>query len=705
MAQTYQYSSLNPIQNPSVTPADIARSQADNNAASQQSSQSNTQTGSTAVFSANDAQDYLNSKILPAISSGTAAVNAQNAVVAAKNQMAQANQGAAKKPGEATSVVKDQSNASLAANGNATDASQKTPEQQIADTPEPSHQWVYDANGNRSQVPIGAMPAGFSVTPPPKNPVTANTPILSEFFGTDGAKYQSFSDGTYGKLDSSGRYIGQINGAEFDEQHDQSPSGIIANLRSEMVSVTNGSYPLTPVQQAQVNGINSQFDALEKQQDKINKNLTGGTTVAMNLYGMGTSLSGMAEIQETVSSGIAKIGDLQAKAASAVADMTSSFNKDNMANLLQSYNAYKDAQDEMQTHFDKIQDAISKKAEDDRNYNLNVQKFDLSKKSEDFDEAYKREDLALKERANQIADNANVPPSVPVTATGAPDAVAQKNFLASLPPATATAVKELAAYKMNPTDLSSRAGPNGTPSQRQQMITLAHQYDPNYDENQYAARAAYLKNLQSGTLATAILSANKAVAHLDSFSKEVVKLGNTPSSKLNTVLGAGMSMLSPTYQESKSKAATDALGVKDELAKFFKGSGSTDITSIEEWGKQVNENESEGSVKGTVSGAISLMHGQLESITQQYRSVMGRDPELGDIVQPETMAHLSDLKNRGYEVDIPGVLYTDKSAYVKNTPDAQTSLQSAYNDLVSANDPANPPTPDNVLELAQLKYQ
>lgn len=667
----------------------------------------------SAVFSSNEAQDFITQKILPSLNKGSAAIAGQNALMAAKNSVDGVDKNYQIKPGESTATYQSRIDSYNASKTGKTEppVQQSDPVGEILNTPDPGNQWIYDANGQKTQNPIGNVPPGFTAAPPVKNPVDAKTPVLTEFFGADGAKYQAYNDGSYGKLDPNGNFIGNVSGGEFTNAHTASPTGIIEGLRADMLSVTKGTYPLTPIQTAQVNGLNAQFDDLLKQQKTANENLTGGTTVAMNLYGMGNSLSGLSTIQATVTSGISKISSLQTQAAKAVADMQSSFQEDNMKNLLNSYNSFKDAQDEMQAHFDKIQEAVAKKAEEDRNYNLSVKKFeqdaknsdrtyDLDVKKEAFDEAYKREDLALKHRANSIAESQLNVPVVNVGTDGSPDPKAQKDFLATLPPATATAVKALTDYTFNPASLSSRAGPNGGPSQRQQMITLAHQFDPNYDENQYAARAAYLKNLQAGQMSQGIAAGNKAIQHLVSFTNSLEAVNNGGvSSKLNAVHNTLNAPMDKNLQKNLTEVNAKATAVSDELAKFFKGTGASDVNSIESWEKKLNPNATPSERKGLVEGAIELLGGQLTVMEQQYTTTMGKPPALNKILQADTINKLSDLKNRGYKVDIPGVLYTDKDAFLRSEADGTTKLKSAYDILISQGYEA---TPENVLQAAQI---
>lgn len=486
-----------------------------------------------------------------------------------------------------------------------------------------------------------------------------------------------------------------------------------------------GVIPLNAGEQAQIAGLQQQFGALIQQQQLQNTQANG----VANIRGYQT---GAAEydpsfqvktIGSIVTAGINKVADLNIKMASAVADLTQSFKDNDIKAVKEAWDVYNTAatkrQDVLQHTIDQTSAAIKdardftyKQQEDERNYQMNLAKFQESvnndafsqdldtkkfnqqQKTDAFDQAYKMEDLALKKRANAIAQQQIAVPSVPMAATGAPDKSAQQAFLATLPPATATAIQELTAYKMNPADFSTRSVGGGI-SQRQQMLTLAHQYDPTFDENQYAARSAYLKNLQSGTLSQGIVSGNKAINHLLSFTDSVSKLPNGPIGFINSFDNAAT--LNQGVRKNITTANVEGNGVKDELAKFFKGTGSSDVKSIDDWSKQLNTNASPAAQQGLIQGALNLFSGQFNVLNQQYQSTMGK-PADTTIIQPETISKLSDLKNKGYTVDIPGVDYTDKDAYLKYGGGTQESLTNAYNILKQA---GLPTTPENILQAAQ----
>lgn len=235
-------------------------------------------------------------------------------------------------------------------------------ESAIVNTPDAGHQFYYDSQGNQVQLPVGtAPPAGYTTTNPKAGPSTS---VVNSVVDTVGNTYKQFSDGTYGIYDVAGNYQGATTQTGFTNA--QSAASVMSSLQQVM----NGTYPLTADQQAQIAGIQSQFAQLIQQQQTANANLTGGTTVAENLYGMGNSIAGLGEIKGTVDAGLAKIADLNSQMVSAVAQMRSGFQTDNLNMLKSAFDIYNTTATNRQNEIDKIQAAqaaVVKAAQDRQN--------------------------------------------------------------------------------------------------------------------------------------------------------------------------------------------------------------------------------------------------------------------------------------------------------------------------------------------------
>ncbi len=501
-------------------------------------------------------------------------------------------------------------------------------------------------------------------------------------------------------------------------------------MSNTITNLQNGTIPLTPGEQAQVDGLKSQWQTLLDQQTQANKNYVTGTQILAARSGVMQYAPGryLGDVQKAISDGVNKVSDLMVKEASAVATLTQALKDKDIGAVKDAFTAYttasKTRQDALNSTIKDTQDAIktaADAADKQRNYELDVQKFQETQDNDAFDRAFKVEQQKFEEtkQAETIRHNkateaidafkagqgaggggiGNNLSSAPLDATGNPDPAAQQQVLAQITdqygPMTAVAVKSLAEYTMNPADWKAGATKGMT---RDQAVTLAKMYDPTYNEANYTVRATYLKNLassQTGTVGSAINSANKSINHLTAF---VTTMGQVPNSQVGFINAFQNAVtLNPVQRENLSRAQTEGLGVAEELAKFFKGSGTVDVASIEAWKSQLSTNASPASVRGLTQGAVDLLAGQLQTLAEQYQSTMGKAPET-DFLNPSARASLSSLKNQGYKIDIPGILYTDKSAYIKNDPSAQQNMSAAVDALTQAGLPL---TPDNILQAAQ----
>lgn len=560
-------------------------------------------------------------------------------------------------------------------------------------------------------------------------PSSPSTTVKSDVSYGNNQRLVTYEDGTTNIVnqtrnpDGSVSYTPDINQADINNaKSDQSKllSGLDdanKSFNDTINSIKNGAIPLDNGQQAQISALQSQYN------DVIQKQVLANTA-AQGLGNIRGYQKGAAEYDPTfqaktigsiVSAGQQKIAELDTKMAGAVADLTDKFKQENITLIKAAWDQYqqfyKDKNDALQKTISDSQAAI-KDAQTQANWqtdmNLKQMTFDEKVKTDQFDQVYKMEDLALKRKQTSLDVGGTNLPVVQTSPSGAVDKASQQQFLSSLPGGTTgamgTAIQGLTSYTIDPNTFSSRIPAGQTQSQRQQLVTMAKQFDPSFDEKQYSVRAKYQKDLASntsGTVGGAINSANKAVNHLTAFVDSMSQLPSATLSSVNYLLRNSIYQLSPTERQTIKTAQTEGVGVADELAKFFKGTGASDVKSVEDWKSQLSTNGTPSDIKGLTQGAITLLSGQLETLSEQYQRTMGKPPTT-NLLGASAITNLSNLKNQGYKVDIPGILYTDKNAYVTSNPNAQDNLKSAYDQLKQS---GLPTTPENILQVAQELYQ
>jgi len=227
-------------------------------------------------------------------------------------------------------------------------------------------------------------------------------------------------------------------------------------------------------------------------------------------------------------------------------------------------------------------------------------------------------------------------PVVSFGADGLPDPQAQDAFLKSIPdPKYAAVVKKVANYEFDPTKITTLRG-----DQRLQLIKDAAAYDPTFDGTQFGVRQKVRNAYTVGMQGQTITSANTVIGHLAAFNEKVKKLGNGDFVPLNQV---GNLIKQGTSDPTLALLMTDRQAVASELAKFFKGTGATDLTTTEEWLKRLDPNMGSTAMQANVKEIIeNLMKSRLDEMGSQYSAAMGK-PYNFAFLSPETAKVLTNL--------------------------------------------------------------
>lgn len=272
-------------------------------------------TTAPAVYSGQSATNQLNNKILPAMN------NANQSILDQQTKL-QAEKDAAAKVVPTTTP----------------------PPTTTEQVPQTGTKFIYKADGSMISVPLStdATSLGYSETKPVQKPV-AETAELSS-----GTSLKRYNDGTYGLYNMDGEYLGVGTAQQFNNAKNTQ------STLDKLNQASNGAYPLTASQQSQIDAVKSTYANLERKQEQANANYTGGTTTAINLYGMGNSISGSGQIQGAINEGLVKIADLQSKMNSDVAKMTQAFQSDNLEMLKSVYETFAANQNDLQKAIDSV---------------------------------------------------------------------------------------------------------------------------------------------------------------------------------------------------------------------------------------------------------------------------------------------------------------------------------------------------------------
>lgn len=211
----------------------------------------------------------------------------------------------------------------------------------------------------------------------------------------------------------------QAQVAEGNKQLDT----LSANLQADIASLRNGTFPLTPTQQAVVDSTLAAAQRAVAQQKIANANYTGAVRAAGISSGRARYAPEIAagDIQASISTGIAKIQDIEMKAQESVAKLKEGFEERNYKLINDEYtmliglqkeknNALNDLGKTMIEHENKMRqynlDIVKEKNEAERfkiQQNLLRDKFDYDKNKDAIDQAVNERRITLDE-AKELHD-------------------------------------------------------------------------------------------------------------------------------------------------------------------------------------------------------------------------------------------------------------------------------------------------------------
>jgi hypothetical protein len=258
---------------------------------------------------------------------------------------------------------------------------------------------------------------------------------------------------------------------------------------------------------------------------------------------------------------------------------------------------------------------------------------------------------------------------------GRPDPTQQQAYISSLPPGLQPLVKGVVTYTMDPNKVVSLKG-----NARTQLIAAAKAADPSFDMAQYPARAAMVKSLASGPLQQTLTSVNTTIQHLGELDNQVESLGNTNFTPWNSVKNA---YESATGNPAQTTFAQTAQAAADEMAKFFKGAGASDVQSIRDWQSTLSSASSPAQLHAAIQNAVgNLMQAKLNTIQEQYQKVMGGQ-QLPGFLSSQSLATLSKMGIN------PASLDPEAAAAASTPPPPSTSdnASSAFQEGATATNP------------------
>lgn len=225
---------------------------------------------------------------------------------------------------------------------------------------------------------------------------------------------------------------------------------------------------------------------------------------------------------------------------------------------------------------------------------------------------------AAQRQTNTIEIKNMFPPAAAAARGSAPPTTGDfqakgEEFLASIPESDRNLVKKIANYDVDPKTLETRGG------QRSRMLSMVTQYDPTYDDTQYANKRRAITQFGTGPQGNTVRSLNVAIEHIDTLKRAADALQNGDMTLLNKV----------SNEIGKFAGQTPANtfeGIRDIVAnEVVKGTiGATGaLADRAEAANKVKASNSPQQLAELMNGWTELMGGQVKGLARQYEGASG----------------------------------------------------------------------------------
>jgi hypothetical protein len=245
---------------------------------------------------------------------------------------------------------------------------QKTAEEMVTENPDPGYKFAYNpSDGSKTQIPITASAQSYGMS---DSPIAKKEATVSDSVQVDGITYNKLSDGTYTKFNNDTGVGMSATKTDFELSKSAKSNS------DKLQQIIDGTYPLDADQLAQVQGLQTQWKSVIKEEQERSANLSGAEAVMQNLYGMGNQKIGKGAIEDVINKGTDRVQELNDKMNAAVAQMKAGFKTDNYKLISDAYKSFTDSQTKRQAQFDQMaadtKAAVAQQKAFDENRNSNI---------------------------------------------------------------------------------------------------------------------------------------------------------------------------------------------------------------------------------------------------------------------------------------------------------------------------------------------
>lgn len=177
----------------------------------------------------------------------------------------------------------------------------------------------------------------------------------------------------------------------------------------------------------------------------------------------------------------------------------------------------------------------------------------------------------------------------------------------------------------------------------QLLLGATAQFDPSFDQSNANSRRQARRAFTSGPQAQNRASINTALRHLDSFDRQIDRLGNFSGVPIlnrtaNQVRNAYLRQSGNAGELRRLEAERNALVA--ELTRAFRGTGG-DVHDLMAWEATFDEASSPEELHAVASSAAELLNGRLSALGDSYDTAMGRSSDHYELLSPDSRRIIS----------------------------------------------------------------
>jgi hypothetical protein len=216
--------------------------------------------------------------------------------------------------------------------------------------------------------------------------------------------------------------------------------------------------------------------------------------------------------------------------------------------------------------------------------------------------------------------------------------------LSKLPPQTQSVVKGMIEGRIAPPTSMAMSKPYW-----QNMIALATQEDPTFDQTNWHARVAANRDFTGGGKSYQLLNAgNTAIQHLGRLHSQIGDVSGMQVPLVGNLINRGINAAEQASGVPGLNAYNDTLGhLAEETTKFYRGTGGAE-SDIARNMSNLAANLSTDQKQTGVANTVHLIYGKLQPMVEQYNKTMGKNYPASHFLSKEAV---KTLKSMGYDPD------------------------------------------------------